>query len=153
MIGLLWAWTCTIEVATQFLILASDITTTICGSDDAWRVMLLRLCKWFLMLFLLFLFKEWNEKQFGKMSISLFPSENLWLKEEKEGRILLNLLSMSIIGPLIFNHCLGVSHSSKSQWAFESSISLASNRDFVIWFAGRECTLRWNLPFSFWIWR
>ena len=87
------------------------------------------------------------------MSISLFPSENLWLKEEKEGRILLNLLSMSIIGPLIFNCCLGISHSSKSQWAFESSIGLASNRDFVIWFASKEYTLRWNLPFSFWIWR
>ena len=50
-------WTYTIKVATQFLILVSNSTTTIYESDDAWRVMFSRLCIWFLMLFLLFLFK------------------------------------------------------------------------------------------------
>jgi len=52
---------------------------------------------------------------FGKMSISLFPSKNLQSKREKEGMILLNLLSMSTIGPLIFRHYLGISPSNKRQ--------------------------------------
>ena len=136
---------------TQFLMLAFNTTITAYSSDDAWIVTFSSLHKWFLTLFLLFLFKEWKEKWFGKISISLFPGENSWLKGEKERRISLNLLSISTIGPPIFNCCLGVSRSSKSQWVFVSFVGLASNRDFIIWFASRECILRWNLLHNFWM--
>ena len=65
------------------------------------------------MLLLQFLFKEWNEKHLGKISISLFSGENSQLKEENEGKFSLELLSMSIIGPLIFEFCLGISYFNK----------------------------------------
>ena len=47
------------------------------------------------------------------MSISLFPSENSQLKEEKKGMILLNLLSVFTIEPLIFKCYLGISSFNK----------------------------------------
>ena len=52
--------------------LTSNITMAIYRSDDDWREIFSRLCKWLLMLFLFFLSKEWKENLFGKMSISLF---------------------------------------------------------------------------------
>ena len=58
---------------------------------------------------LLCLFKEWNEKQLGKESIRQEPRENSLLKGSKEGKISLNLLSISTIRPLIIDYWLGVS--------------------------------------------
>ena len=153
MTGLLWLWTWTIDIATLSLILESDIIMTTCGFNDDWREIFSRLHKWLLTLFLLFLSKEWKENWFGNKSISLFPGKNSWLKEEKEGMISLNLLSISTIGPLIFWYCLGMSPSNKRQWVLTLSEGLASNSDLIIWFVGRECALSWNLPSSFWILR
>ena len=153
MTGLLYVWTCAIEVVTLFLMLASKTTMVVYESDNDWRETLSRLCKWLLTLFLLFLSKEWKENLFGKMSISLFPSKNLWSKGEKEGMILLNLLSMSTIEPLIFRHCLCISPSNERQWVLALIEGLVSNNNLMIWFDGKECVLSWNLPFSFWIWR
>ena len=65
------------------------------------------------MLLLQFLFKEWNEKHLEKISISLFPGENSQLKGENEGKISLEILSMFMIGPLIFGFCLGISYFNK----------------------------------------
>jgi len=65
------------------------------------------------MLLLQFLFKEWNEKHLEKISISLFPGENSQLKEKNEGKFSLELLSMSIIGPFIFEFCLDISYFNK----------------------------------------
>ena len=153
MTRLSWLWTWAIKVAIWFFILASDTMTTDCGFVDAWKVILLRLHKWVSKLSLLFLFEKWKEKWLGKIFISLFPRKNSQLNREKKGTILLNLLFMSIIRPLIFNHCLGVSLSSDSQWASLSFICLISSSDFIIWFDGRVCTLRWNLSLSFCRWR
>jgi len=100
-------------VVTWFLILASDTTTTVSRSDKAWRVISSSLHKWLLMLLLQFLFKEWNEKHLGKISISLFSGENSQLKGENEEKFSLELLSIFIIGPLIFEFCLGISYFNK----------------------------------------
>jgi len=85
----------------------------------------------------------------GNISISLLSSENLQLSGEKEGKFLLNLLSISMIGPLMFTHYLGVSLSSNSQCVSLSFICLVSKSDLITWFVGRVCALRWNLPLSF----
>ena len=50
-----------------------------------------------------------------KTSISLSPGEISLLKGSKDRKTSLVLLSMSIIEPLMFNHCLGVSLSNDSQ--------------------------------------
>ena len=63
---------------------------------------------------LIFIFVEWKKKQLGKTSISLSLEENSLLKRLKDGKTLLVFLSMSIIGSLIFNHCLRVSLSNDS---------------------------------------
>ena len=62
---------------------------------------------------LLFLFKEWKEEQLGNLFLSLFPSENSLLKGENKGKTLLNLLSIPTREPLMIEHCLDISLSSK----------------------------------------
>ena len=49
-----------------------------------------------------------------KISISLSPEVNFLLKRSKDGKISLNLLSISTTGPLTFKHCFGVSFSSNN---------------------------------------
>ena len=142
MTGLLWLWMWDIDVATWFLMLASDTTTTDWGSDDAWMVVLSRYRKWLLILWLLFLFERWNEKWFGNTSISLFPGENSWLKGEKEGKTLLNLLSMSTKGPLVLALCLGVSLSRNKWWDSWVLGFLGSRSEMMMWFDGKECACK-----------
>ena len=108
-----WTWTWAIEVVIWFLILVSDTTTTVSRLDKAWKVISLSLHKWLLILLLQFLFKEWNEKHLGKILISLFSGENSQLKGENKGKISLELLSMSMIRPLIFEFCLHISYFNK----------------------------------------
>jgi len=89
-----------------------------------------------------FLFKEWNKKFLGKKSISLFPGENSQLKNENKGRTSLNLLLMSMIGPLIFEHCLGISYSNEKQWGFIWFVGLVSIIEVIMWFASKRYALR-----------
>ena len=140
-ICLSWTWICDIDVATWFLILASDTTIADFGSADAWRVILLRLQMCIFMLSSLCLFVEWKEKQLGKTSISLSPGENFLLNRSNNGKISLILLSISIIGPLMFKHCFGVSLSNDNWWVSYSFTCLDYRCDFKIWLDGREYAL------------
>ena len=107
--------TTNMEVATWFLMLVLDTTTAEWGSSNAWIVILSRYLKWLLMFWLLLLFEGWKWKWFGNTSISLFPGESSWLKEGKEEKTSLNLLSMSTIRFLILDYCLSIRLSSDSQ--------------------------------------
>ena len=89
---------------------------------------------------MLFLFIGWNRKWLRNISISLLSSENSQLSEEKEGKILLNLLSISTIGPLIFTHCLN-SFSSNSWCGSLSFVYLVFRSNLMIWFIDRVCAL------------
>jgi len=140
---------CAIKVTTLFLMLTSKTIMVVCGFDNNWRETLVRLYKWLLTLFLLFLSKEWKENLFRKIFICLFSSKNLQSKEEKEGMISLNLLSISTIEPLIFRHCLGISPFNKRQWVLALIEGLIFNNNLMMWFDSKECVLSWNLPFSF----
>jgi len=133
--------------------LVSIITTTERESDNAWMVILLRYHKWLLILWLFFLFKGWNEKQLGNISISLFPSENSQLKEEKEEKFSLHLLFMSIREPLMIECYLGISLSSNSWWGSWLLEFLESRIKLMMWFGGNKCAHRWNLLLSFCKWK
>ena len=97
-------WTCEIEVAILFLMLASVMTRawkglledSIAKSSSWWT--------WDLRLSSLYLLNKWNEKQLEKMSIILHPEENSGLRGSKEGNTLLKQLSMLTTRPLISSH-------------------------------------------------
>ena len=113
------------------------------------REILLRWQICVLKLLLLCLFKEWKEKQLGKMLIRQDPRANSLLNRSNEGKFLLNLLSMSTIGPLIINHWFGISVFNNNWWGMLVSKGLDSRRDLKMWLWGRECALSCDLPLSF----
>ena len=74
------------------------------GFSDEERARLSSWWEWEKRLFLFGLLKEWKEKWLKKESITLQPGVNSGLRGLKAGKTSLNLLSMSITGPLI-NSC------------------------------------------------
>ena len=121
------------EVATWFLILVLATTRAYKESDEDLSVILSRWQIWVLIFSLLCLFEEKKEKQLGKMSIRWDPGTNSLLKELKEENFLLNLLSMSTIGPLINKHWFKVRVSNDNWWDVLVSDSLDSRRDLKMW--------------------
>jgi len=103
MIGLLWTWIYAIEVATLYLILASEMTRVCEWFNEDIIVILLSLWEWSSRLLSLHLITEWKEKQLEKISIRCEPGENSEFNRSNEGKTLLNLLSMSTIVLLIFS--------------------------------------------------
>jgi len=67
-----------------------------------------------------------------------WPSVNSLLNGSKEGKTLLNLLSMSTTRLLIFNHYLKVRLFNNSWWEMMSGDWLVSRRDLRMWLCGRE---------------
>ena len=67
------------------------------------------------------------------MSIRWEPGENSLLKGSKEGKILLNLLSMLTIGPLIFKCWLAVSVSKANQQGILEIDCLDLRSNLKIW--------------------
>ena len=78
-ISLLNKWIYTIDMATWFLILTLEITTTIFEFVEAWRMSLSSLQIYIALLSLLLWLDKWKENQLGKISINLEPEENLSL--------------------------------------------------------------------------
>ena len=112
MTGLSYEWMCDIDVVTWFLILVSDTTMEEEGFDDTLNIILSRFFIWFL------IFEEhgWKENQSEKESIRWFPGLNFSLKEEKEGKSLLHLLSMLMREDFRCNLYLGVRLSMEMLW-------------------------------------
>ena len=98
------------------------------------------------------LLEIWKEKQFEKMLMRRQPGVNFLLNRSKKRKTLLNLLSMSTTGPLIFNYHLRVRLFSNSQWEVVLDDELASSRNLKIWLLGKEWALSCDLPLSFWRW-
>ena len=92
------------DVVICFLMLASDITSAIVEYREDLMAILSSERIWALRLLLPCLGERWEEKWLEKMSIRQEPGENSLLKGSKEEKTSLNLLSMSMIGPLIFRH-------------------------------------------------
>jgi len=83
--------------------------TSISNNESIWRVLENTIAKlsnwheWDRRLSLLYLLKKWKEKQLEKVSIILILRENLELWGLKKVNTLLNLLSISTIGPFIIS--------------------------------------------------
>ena len=101
--GLLWMWTWAIDIATSHLILASVMTRGLKEFSEDAITKLLSWCMWDTKLSSLCLLKKWKEKQLEKVLIILELGKNSELWASKEGKTLLNLLVISMIGPLIFS--------------------------------------------------
>jgi len=149
MTGLLWAWICKMEVAMWFLMLALDTMRVYERSKEDLREILSRRWIWVLKLLLLCLGDKWEKNWLEKMFMSWELEANFLLKELKERKTLLNLLSMLTMGPLIFEHWLGVRESNNSWWEMLVSNCLSSRRDIKMWLYGREWALSCDLPQSF----
>ena len=76
--------------------------------------------------------------------------ENTLLNRSKEEKTSLNLLSMSMIGPLIFKYWLLVSIFNNNQWGVLETNNLDSRSDLKMWLWGREWALSCHLLLSFW---
>ena len=81
---------CKIDVATLFLMLASETTSAMEGILEASIAKSLSCWIHLLRSLLLHFEKVWKEKQLAKMSIILFPEENSGFKESNEGNTSLN---------------------------------------------------------------
>ena len=148
-IGLLKKWMCEMEVATWFLILASDTTMDEKELEDALSVISSK----FSMYFLTFEEQGWKEKQSGKMSTIWFPGLNSLLKKENEGKNLLCLLSTLIMGDLSQLYCLAVRWSMDILWLLYSCDLSELRMLWMIWLDGREDCHSKNLPYNFFRWR
>jgi len=138
--GLSYMWICEMDIATLFLMLASDMTRDMEESDDALRVRSLRIWMWFLMFFP----HEWKEILSENESMRWFPRENSWLKGSKEGVNSFFLLSMLIRG--LFKRLLWLSVSVLrdtlcTMWDDELSGEMIA---LIIWLWGREKPLERN---------
>ena len=102
--ALLQIWMWVIDVATLFFMLVLITMRVQDGSLDNTIAKLSSIYVWDMRLLLLHLLKEWKEKWLEKLSIIQEPEENSGLNRLKEGNTLLNLLSISIMGPLIFSY-------------------------------------------------
>ena len=91
---------------------------------------------------------EW--KTIRKLLMILLPSLNSGFKGSKEGKTLLNLLSMSTKWPLIRPHWCLVKKLSKRGCGCVGISELFSIRDLRIWLAERAWALSWDLLLSFW---
>jgi len=81
-------WTCDIDVAISFLMLASVMTRAVRGDEELWRTILSSSCAWVLSFFSLsFLVTKLKEKRSGKISMMREPGENSWLRDEKDGKM------------------------------------------------------------------
>ena len=80
-------WTCEIDIAISFLMLASVITRTIWGREELWRTMTSSSWVWILFISFSFLTTKLKEKQSEKLSIIQWPGKNLGLRREKDGKI------------------------------------------------------------------
>ena len=144
----MWMWE--IDVATLFLMVALNITRATVESKKDSRVISLRRQIWDLMLLLLWLKDKWNKKQLEKMSISLASGANSLLRESKKRKTSLNLLFMSTIESLIFEHWNGISIFNDNLWGMLKENCLVSRRDLRIWLYRRKWALNYNLLLSFW---
>ena len=102
--ALLQIWMWVIDVATLFFMLVLITMRVQDGSLDNTIAKLSSIYVWDMRLLLLHLLKEWKEKWLEKLSIIQEPEENSGLNRLKEENTLLNLLSISIMGPLIFSY-------------------------------------------------
>ena len=102
--GMLKEWICTMEVATWFLMLASDTTIV---EKELEHILNVTSSKFFIC-FLMFIRQGWKENWFGKISTIWFPGLNSSLKKQKEGKISLHLLLTSIRGNFNWILCLAM---------------------------------------------
>jgi len=86
----------------------------------------------------LYLLEVWKKKQFEKTLMRQWSGVNSLLNGSKEGKNLLNLLSMLTTGPLIFSCCLRVRLFSDSWWEMVLDDELVSRRNLKMWLLGRE---------------
>jgi len=120
-------------MATLFLMLVSETTMTVNGSDDALRVILSRILQWWDLLSLKWWSALWNEKWLGNTSISLFPKWNVSFKESNNGNTLLRQLLVSTIELLMLFHYLAVIWSREKQWYCDFGENLFSSNVFKVW--------------------
>ena len=101
------------DVATSHLILVSMIIRVLEESSEGIITKLSSWHVWDAKLLSLHLLKEWKEKWLEKVSIILELEENSELRGSKKEKTLLNLLSISIMEPLIFFYWYLVSESNE----------------------------------------
>jgi len=133
---------CITEVV-MLLLLTLALVTMIADLifDKAFRVMVLRLHKWKVILVLFLYCTLWNKMQSEKMSISLWPGDNSSLSGSKVGNIAFNWLLESTIKLLIFCFYFKVIFSKDRWYKGKLTACLALRRYLVMWFGRRETVL------------
>ena len=149
MTGLLKEWMCKMEVVTWFLMLASDTTIVKEGLENVLNVTLSK----FFICFLTFIRWGWKENWSGKISTIRFPGLNPLLKKQKEEKILLCFLSISIRSDFNWILCLAMRQSMDALWHSCSCDPSELRILWIIWLDGREDCYNKNLSYSFLRWR
>ena len=149
-IGLENEWIWTIDIAILFLMLVSETTMIVWGSDKVLSISSLSLQRWATLHFLLWQSALWNKKQLEKVLINLDPGKNLLFKESKDEKIPLRQVLVSVTKLLIFECYLKVMFSKESQWEWELTACLFSRGDLITWLERRVKALNWSLPLGFW---
>ena len=145
MTDLSYEWMCNIDVVTQFLIPALNITIEEKGFDDALNVRLSRS----LMCFLIFEEHRWKGNLSEKELTRQFSRLNSLSKKEKKERSLLCLLSMSIKEDFRYSLCLGVRLLMEILWELCLYDPSELRILLMMWLGGSNEPLRRNLPYNF----
>ena len=127
--GLLAIWMCAMEVATLFLMLASEATRATEDNEEDSKVNLLS--SWARNLISFLLLQTLKEKQSEKMSMILEPRENSELRGEKEKKHSWDLLAISTKWPLTKEHCRLVSKSNVVDLKLGDRLRFESINDHV----------------------
>ena len=134
-----------IDVATWFLILASDTMIVEEELDEAWSA----ISSSFSICFLISDEWEWKEKWSGNKSVSQLPSLNSSLKKENEGKNSFCLSSTLMSGDFKQSLCLAMRWSMDVLWHFCSCNLLELRRLLMKWLDGRDDYHSENLPYNF----
>jgi len=110
----------------------------------------IKLTKMSLLTFLIFVVSSIEKKLQGKLSINLKFIYNLWLRESKDGSILLRQLLVSTIELLILSLCFMVTFSNERQCEGRWLVCLLSSKVLIIWFDSKDVVLIWCLLLIFW---
>ena len=141
---------CDIDVAILFLILAS-VTTIVVEKEFNNLIIVLSSC-WVQVLLPFCLPCRLNTNWSEKLSITLWPGESSEWRGVKEGKILLNLLSISTKWLLIRKHWHLVRKSSKAGCWDMDVLWGESMSDYMRWLKGSKYACSCNLSPSFWRW-
>ena len=138
------------EVATLFLMLASEATRATEGDEEDSKVN--SLSSWAQILISFLLSHTLKEKQSEKVSIILKPGEISELRGEKEEKHSWDLLAMLTKWSLTKEHYQLVSKSNAVDLKLEDRLRFESINKYKKWLWESLYAQSWDLPPNFWRW-